>query len=78
MSIGVGSKERDGFRKFVVFCDHCGEEVLSEEPANAEYEDMDGMPVYFLHKECSLPFRKNKMPMVWDEFVGIRISRKER
>lgn len=62
--------------EFYPACDHCGEAITSETPANIESEEKEGAPVYFLHKECSGSFRADKPRMMWSDFASLTIKAK--
>lgn len=63
--------------RFFVACDLCGREIDAKSPGNVEFDCKDGSEVVFLHKECSLLYRRQKEMDGWCQLEGVDVRVKK-
>ena len=55
-------------------CDLCGEVIGPEDPGNIEHEEVDGSPVFFVHKRCSKDFNRIwGKKTLWSELIQVKL-----
>lgn len=69
---GMGS-DGQGTVEFYAACDHCGNQIDSDNPGNCEFASNDGEYVYLIHKECTNAFQHGKQKLQWSEIVDVKI-----